>query len=222
MILNSYIHKINKPEGGKMKKVVTFAAVFFVAALIFISPAISATVGLRAVDPNIVNGQGVIEVPVLSTFQVELYFQGLTSLNLGDNGLVSATLAIDWDPLVAFQGWTKSSVWPNADVSPAPGPNVVPTSLSLNLFNFGTPVSADHVIGTFLLQCLGEGPTSLNPRGAFASDINFALADFNYLTGVTFQDVSINQVNPVPIPAAVWLLGSGVVGLVALKRRKKV
>jgi hypothetical protein len=27
--------------------------------------------------------------------------------------------------------------------------------------------------------------------------------------------------NPVPVPAAVWLLGSGLIGLVGLRRRKR-
>jgi len=201
-----------------MKKIIASTAMLLMMLLLFTSAAISATVGLRAVDPNIVNSQGVIEVPVQSTFQVELYFAGLTALNLGSNGLVAATLAIDWDPLVAFQGWAKASSWPTADLSQSPGPNVVPTSLGINLYNFGDPLSTDHVIGTFSLKCLGEGLTSLNPRGAVAGDINFALADFTYLTGVTFQGASINQV---PIPAAAWLLGSGLVGLVALRRRQK-
>jgi hypothetical protein len=33
--------------------------------------------------------------------------------------------------------------------------------------------------------------------------------------------IPVYTVSAVPIPAAVWLLGSGVVGLVALKRRKR-
>jgi hypothetical protein len=49
---------------------------------------------------------------------------------------------------------------------------------------------------------------------AFQAISNTDLASFT-LTGASVQ------INAVPIPAAVWLLGSGVVGLVALKRRKK-
>ncbi len=47
-------------------------------------------------------------------------------------------------------------------------------------------------------------------------------ADFdgNYAWTNFYTHVSLEQ-NPVPIPGAVWLLGSGLLGLVAVRRRKK-
>ena len=37
----------------------------------------------------------------------------------------------------------------------------------------------------------------------------------------TLGKVSYSQVSAVPVPAAVWLLGSGLVGLVGISRRKQ-
>jgi hypothetical protein len=48
-----------------------------------------------------------------------------------------------------------------------------------------------------------------------------------WTSDVTGSNLPINvaygtaQVNVVPIPGALWLLGSGLVGLVVMKRRKK-
>ena len=56
---------------------------------------------------------------------------------------------------------------------------------------------------------------------------NTASVDFNVLVlapagGAGFFDsISANQVNPVPVPAAVWLFGSGLIGLIGIARRRK-
>ena len=40
-------------------------------------------------------------------------------------------------------------------------------------------------------------------------------------TGVNYDNVKIDQVSaPVPVPAAAWLFGSALAGLVATRRRK--
>ena len=38
--------------------------------------------------------------------------------------------------------------------------------------------------------------------------------------GSDFND-NVNYINPVPIPGAVWLLGSGLIGLLAIRRRAR-
>jgi hypothetical protein len=199
----------------KMKKYCTILLAVALCCVLFVSPAFSAIVGLKAHD----TGLSTITVAPSSTFQVDLYISGLTALDLGTNGLVGFTMAIESNSLIAFQSFTPSALWSPVDITPSLGPNVTSNLFKINGYASGDSISSDNTIGTFTLQCLGLGQTVLNPKGQFAGLFNWALADASFLdSSITYQSVTVNQT---PIPAAVWLLGSGLVGLVALRRRMK-
>jgi hypothetical protein len=68
----------------------------------------------------------------------------------------------------------------------------------------------------------------LDPSYSIAGNsftIGFASSELVDASGAIYSPASYalnsGQVNVVPIPAAVWLLGSGLVGLVALRRRMR-
>lgn len=73
------------------------------------------------------------------------------------------------------------------------------------------PQLSNGVLANFSLSVLGFGSWVLE------------LNDLAFGSGAVAVNVMADNgsVSVVPIPAAVWLLGSGVVGLVVLKRRKK-
>ena len=48
-----------------------------------------------------------------------------------------------------------------------------------------------------------------------------ATATGNNGSGVFYDNLSFAQVAPVPVPAAVWLFGSGLLGLLGVARRRK-
>ena len=54
-------------------------------------------------------------------------------------------------------------------------------------------------------------------------EYRFYLRAFNYFEGGSFSSISKLDVTyaPVPIPAAVWLFGSGLLGMIGITRRKK-
>ena len=68
------------------------------------------------------------------------------------------------------------------------------------------------------LSPVSDGPLS-HPAGV-SSDIGILL-DFALSAGDTVTFNTRFDVTPVPVPAAVWLFGSGLLGLVGVARRKK-
>lgn len=80
------------------------------------------------------------------------------------------------------------------------------------LLNFSITGVAGDTINSYALG------SNLNPAAAefFAAHI----AGFDMTDGVTSAQFAGSS--PVPVPAAVWLFGSGLIGLVGLARRKKV
>ncbi|MBF0258984.1 MAG: VPLPA-CTERM sorting domain-containing protein [Desulfamplus sp.] len=59
------------------------------------------------------------------------------------------------------------------------------------------------------------------PRSYFTTGSNLLTVLAEDHGGATFFDMKLTaDVNPVPVPAAVWLFGSGLVGLAAFRRKK--
>jgi hypothetical protein len=117
---------------------------------------------------------------------------------------------------------TPSNLASGSAVSGLSGFNFLDASTPGNIIAFtfssaGTPpVMPNSVIAHFDITGLLAGIYSLNfsDAGLYQSNGDDIIGGFSTVQGTL-------TVNPVPIPAAVWLLGSGVVGIVALKRRKE-
>jgi hypothetical protein len=71
---------------------------------------------------------------------------------------------------------------------------------------------------SMLYSTSGAGALGMYIDNAGARYFKGAMDDIRVYSRVLSQD-EIQQLNTVPVPAAVWLLGSGVIGLVALRRK---
>jgi len=174
---------------------------------------------------------------------------GVTEMVFGYSSAVTGSLSDDLSDSMSgtffYQPWTATpvaffntvgapNVWsgtvPTGGTSPAPG---TPFSYTFNLatnqvafglmfdwsVNTNIPVLAifDCTPGTTGSTCLGQGSGTVN-GGVPMATAPFPGQDPKWNGSVTAGTVT-NTV--VPVPAAVWLFGSGLLGLVGIARRKK-
>jgi hypothetical protein len=121
-------------------------------------------------------------------------------IDLGFDSAILRVDSVDIDPLIwDFDpdggGPAVGNVWPN---------------IAFDVFN-NDPLTGTFTIATINLTALAEGSSSLVILGASEFFSETELLDPTLIDGT---------VNVVPVPAAVWLFGSGLLGLVGVARRK--
>jgi hypothetical protein len=90
-------------------------------------------------------------------------------------------------------------------------------TLSFTLFD------ATHVIGSYSLDSLNKGLGSFNvdTAGTYYASI-FASPASGQLGGLYNAQIFFQATSPVPLPAAAWLLISGLAGLAAMRPKQKL
>jgi hypothetical protein len=152
--------------------------------------------------------------------------QNVNFINFGITGNAAGLeLGIFEDTLVSFAGQPWLSVNVTGDVidfSPVIGQNTNYT-LTNNASNMFTLLGSDH-FQLALRRGVPSDPDFIAWSLADSVSCNGAnnTCFVSWILGTTQLVVDIETVNPVPVPAAVWLFGSGLIGLAGVARRRKV
>lgn len=97
------------------------------------------------------------------------------------------------------------------------------------IFGGGDTMTIDLLNGQFLTEADDIGGISLSFAGGSLTDFVFIDGGFEFNSNFTFFDDfgtlfgewTSSELVAVPVPAAVWLFGSGLIALVGVRRRKK-
>jgi len=94
--------------------------------------------------------------------------------------------------------------------------NVLGTLSEVQVSDFSFPgISGDFIVATIEFHAVGLGTSNLTLTNSVGNPWAY---DGSPITPLSFVSGSVTVV---PIPAAVWLFGSGLLGLVGVARRKK-
>ena len=133
------------------------------------------------------------------------------------------------DPLIG----TGNGAWDAANISMpfywhASGifPNQIDQTYTLTGASFGgtTVVNNSILLASISLQSLGAGETTVGIDKSYPLDPGYTAFKVDGVSIdnlITYEAATINpSTAAVPIPGAVWLLGSGLAGMVAMRRKK--
>ena len=118
-----------------------------------------------------------------------------------------------------FNSWNAAAL---GDASFKRAPDVLTDQLNGIAFGDFTGLPQIATVGTLEFKVLQSGSWLINleandaPAGPFYSSTTF-----NQIQ-VTFNGTTINAASVVPVPGAVWLFGSAILGLARFKRQRKV
>jgi hypothetical protein len=186
-------------------------------------PAVATAITMQVIDPNNglvqanmgFNWGGSNGIPVSLILDARGFF-GAISPGYASSMVIDQNTFAGYGALPASNGMNKGKF----PVGPVP---MATTSLDTTLISSAPVACADaYAAGVPDGSCLGLNPSS--ELGVIAGDdgiggspmIDGPFAGFN----ANF-DITAIHIASIPVPAAVWLFGSGLVGLAGLARRKK-
>ncbi|MHB8743537.1 MAG: VPLPA-CTERM sorting domain-containing protein [Sulfuricaulis sp.] len=158
-----------------------------------------------------------------SSIPVSLSGLGLTSgdaILLAEQGSFNFCCGQSTAMIALFS--SSSSILDGSNLNRVPGAIGFPGSGVSTVTYFGN--INNSITQDFFVNPAGSGGTTVTiPTGAnylFVAADDSLYSD-NSLSGSPGFGVSISNVNPVPVPAAAWLFGSGLMGLAGMVRRHR-
>lgn len=147
---------------------------------------------------------------------------GMATWNTGSMTVIGDTYTADWN-------LTDSRGIKSIFIDAVAGNTIFDTNLGANGDDKGTPgsemgttfsLNRRIILGITATYSGAIGVGGANPVGDI---FRFLKIEFSsaFTGGVLFkQDTDNININPVPVPAAVWLFGSGLLGLMGLQRKR--
>lgn len=183
-----------------MKK--TIMRIVMGTTLITASAAQAVTISLDPASTTSVAGSN-FSLDVLADFSSTEIIQGSVEFNF-DSNLLSYT-GFSWNS-------DFLSLFPLAELEIESSEIV-----SIGFGTFDTVTGDGHTIGTISFDALAVGSTAVN-MGVSSFHGDYLDSGYNIVTA-SFNNATVD-ISAVPVPAAVWLFGSGLIGLAGIARRR--
>jgi hypothetical protein len=169
------------------------------------------------------NNDFYLAVNTFDTFTIDIYFDLPTSEypSATYNGMYATSFNLNFDPNYLE---VNNTSYNTAAFEDSTFSNIIVYSNYIDfapLDNFGTGFDGQFLVGSVTFNA----KSSLGTTYLTTSDTNPSIAGDFYTQNFTSLDSSVLfktgeiEISEVPIPGALWLLGSGLIGMVGIRRK---